>query len=223
MKFKKAFLVFLILFLLIFAAVFELGRNTVWGWCAAGAVFAAFFILHGKVLNKKKPLLRLASWIVFLAAVAGVMKLSAPPAKPVPAVSAKRPAVTDTVTVAQGDLTGVVTEDGQVEVYAGIPYAQPPVGELRWKEPQPPQPWAGVRACDTFAPASMQQQGSVIVDTLTQIVGYHNFRLFDPTDNRVDPVSEDSLYLNVWKPAGDVKDVPVLFFIHGGGSGEDRE
>ncbi len=216
MKFKKAFIVFFICFLLTFGLLFELGRNTVWGWCLGGAVFAAFFLLHGKALSQKKKGLRFLSWIGFLVVMLGVMKLSGPPAKPVPAVEAKHPAATDVVTVAEGDLTGVYTEDKAVEVYAGIPFAAPPVGELRWKEPQPPQPWEGVRACDTFAPASMQQQGNVIVDSLTHVVGFRDFKWFDPANNRRTPVSEDSLYLNVWKPAGDVKNLPVLFFIHGG-------
>ncbi|MBQ6019022.1 MAG: carboxylesterase family protein [Clostridia bacterium] len=216
MKFKKAFLAFLILFLAAFAFLFEFGRNTVWGWCLAGVLFAAFFILHGKVLSKRKIGFRLLSWLVFLALTLGVMKISAPPVKLIPAVDVKDPVATDVVSVAQGDLTGVLTEDGSVEVYTGIPYAKPPVGELRWVEPQPPEKWDGVRVCDHFAPASMQQQGSVIVDSLTKLVGYRTFRFFDPTDNYVEPVSEDSLYLNIWKPSGDVKNAPVLFFIHGG-------
>ena len=53
-------------------------------------------------------------------------------------------------------LTGVLTSDAAVEVYAGIPYAAPPVGDLRWRAPQSPESWEGVRACDTFAPRSMQ-------------------------------------------------------------------
>ena len=162
MKFKKAFVIFFILTLLVFAALLEFGRNAVWGWCLAGAVFAGFALLHGKTLNKKKKTARFLSWLAFLAVLAAVFSISAPREKAIPAVDVKNPEPTGIVTVAQGRLTGVYTADGAVEVYAGIPYAKPPVGELRWKEPQPPEPWEGVRACDTFAPASMQQRAAPV-------------------------------------------------------------
>ncbi len=74
-----------------------------------------------------------------------VFKLSAPPVRAVPAVRVKNPKPTGVITVEQGKLQGVCSADGSVEVFAGIPYAKPPVGELRWKEPQPPEPWEGVR------------------------------------------------------------------------------
>ena len=216
MKFKKAFLVFFILWFTVFAALLEFNRNTVLGWCLTAAVFAAFFLWHGKVLHKKKKPARFFSWLLVLAAVTVIFAVSFPKVKPVPAVNVKDPKVTDVVAVAEGKLTGVYTADEAVEVYAGIPFAKPPVGELRWKEPQPPEHWEGVRACDTFAPASMQQQSLPIVESLTQLIGYSSFRFFDPSDNYITPVSEDSLYLNIWKPAGKVENAPVLFFIHGG-------
>ena len=55
-------------------------------------------------------------------------------------------------------MQGVYNEDKSVEVYTGIPYAKPPVGELRWKEPQDPDKWDGVLVADHFAPMSMQPQ-----------------------------------------------------------------
>ena len=72
----------------------------------------------------------------------------------VPAVSVKNPDKTEIVTVAQGEVQGVYNEDKSVEVYAGIPYAKPPVGDLRWKEPQNPDKWDGVLTADRFAPMS---------------------------------------------------------------------
>ena len=130
-------------------------------------------------------------------------------------MAGKNPAVTGVITVTEGQLTGVCTEDGAVEVYAGVPYARPPVGELRWKEPQPPEPWEGVRVCDTFAPMSMQPRNHPIMSSLTQIFGFHTYE-FSLKDNWIEAMSEDSLYLNIWKPAGDVSGLPVLFYIHGG-------
>ena len=131
-----------------------------------------------------------------------------PPVRAIPAVSFKDPSLTGVVTVAQGQLRGVYNEDGSVEVYAGIPYAKPPVGDLRWREPQQPEPWQGVRVCDTFAPMSMQPRTNTIYGSLSDIVGFHTFRI-TTEDNFIPPMSEDSLYLNVWKPAGEVSGLEV--------------
>ena len=60
-----------------------------------------------------------------------------------------------TAQVAQGELRGVALEDGG-SVFRGVPYARPPIGELRWRDPQPPGAWTGVRSAETFAPACPQ-------------------------------------------------------------------
>ena len=215
MKMKKKFIVFALLFLLLFAALFELGKNTLWGWAAMIALFVCAFVLHKKVFCKKRFLLRLPAFLLLLVCVGVVFRFSGPPAKRMPAVDVQSPEATGIVKVEQGELTGVYNEDKTVEVYAGIPFAAPPVGDLRWKEPQPPASWDGVRVCDTFAPRSMQADSSVVMESLTRMVGYHTYR-FSLKDNFTEEMSEDSLYLNIWKPAGDLKDCPVLFFIHGG-------
>src|SRR5262249_51528499 len=107
---------------------------------------------------------------------------------------------------------GVSGSDVSVRVYKGIPFAAPPVGELRWRPPQPVKPWAGVRKADKFGPSAMQA----------------NTGAFGPWTKEFifgNEVSEDCLYLNVWttaKSAGTKR--PVLVYIHGGaftgGSGE---
>ena len=96
--------------------------------------------------------------------------------------------------------------DGAVDRYLGIPYARPPVGRLRWREPLPAKPWVGVRRAKDFSAACYQTDG----------------RPFGPfTREFVDlgRVSEDCLYLNVWAPRAHVKPLPVYFYIHGGGFG----
>ncbi|MFT4030809.1 MAG: carboxylesterase family protein [Siphonobacter sp.] len=97
-----------------------------------------------------------------------------------------------------GTVEGVIEASG-VHSFKGIPFAAPPVGNLRWREPQPVKSWSGVRKTDHFGPSAMQRA----------IFGDMNFRS--------DGKSEDCLYLNVWTPASGGKNLPVLVYFYGGG------
>jgi len=100
----------------------------------------------------------------------------------------------------QWGLVQGVNENG-LTVYKGIPFGAPPVGDLRWRAPQPPAPWKGVRTADKFGPACMQNPAGGRALGLEQL-----------------EVSEDCLYLNVWTPAKSPKDrLPVMVWIYGGG------
>jgi para-nitrobenzyl esterase len=106
------------------------------------------------------------------------------------------------VRTAQGRIVGEYAADG-VRVYRGVPYAAPPVGELRWREPQPAPRWSGVRDATRFGPRC------------TQVVGNAPARQRAEVANL--PLSEDCLYLNVWTPARRARERrPVVVWIHGG-------
>ena len=207
--------VLLILAGLILAVLLELGKRTVPGWLVSAGLFAAFILIYNRFLSGAGRLPRLGGWALFVLLLALTFHLFRPPIRPVPAVEEKNVPATGVITLAQGPLTGVVNADRTVEVYAGIPYAAPPVGDLRWKAPQEPESWEGIRACNTFAPMAMQSRTNTVFDSLTHIAVYHDYKI-SLHDNWLPDMSEDCLYLNVWKPAGEVRNAPVLVYIHGG-------
>ncbi|WP_442587741.1 carboxylesterase/lipase family protein [Pedobacter sp. AW31-3R] len=103
------------------------------------------------------------------------------------------------VKIADGMLEGRIEASG-VRSFKGIPFAQPPLAELRWKDPQPVKKWTGILKADHFGPNAMQKP----------VFGDMNFRSAG--------MSEDCLYLNVWTPAKSGKEkLPVLVYFYGGG------
>ena len=110
--------------------------------------------------------------------------------------------------IADGALTGDLTEDGSVARFRGIPYAMPPIGELRWKPPQPSAPWQGALRATKFAPASPQPP--IILETSYMYNG--------ELHSSMGWSSEDCLYLNVYTASLDAAERrPVIVWFHTGG------
>jgi para-nitrobenzyl esterase len=109
-------------------------------------------------------------------------------------------AAQDRIKTAQGVVEGTSKDFPGVRSFKGIPFAQPPVGDLRWKPPQPPGDWKGVRPATQFGPRCMQRA------------------VFGDMGFRSNGMNEDCLYLNVWTPAKTEKKLlPVLVYFFGGG------
>lgn len=105
-----------------------------------------------------------------------------------------------------GKISGTVSKDNSIHIFKGIPFAAPPIGELRWKAPEPVKPWQGIRACTNFAPSPIQGKPNEFG------VYTREFLIKD------EPLSEDCLYLNVWTGARSSKEKrAVMVWIYGGG------
>jgi len=104
------------------------------------------------------------------------------------------------VKIDSGIVEGTVNSDSSVRIFRGIPFAAPPVGDLRWRPPQPVQPWSGVRKAVDFGPRCVQA------------------KVFGDIVFRSSEMSEDCLSVTVWTPAkSDAEKLPVYVWFYGGG------
>lgn len=147
------------------------------------------------------PLLTMKILIPNLAGVLLVVAVTAAPINPDAAIP-----------TASGRVTGIAGTNPAITVYKGIPFAAAPVGDLRWRPPQPAATWEGVRAADTFCASCVQELRRSFLPWTEEYMLRND-------------VAEDCLALNIWTPARSSEDkLPVFVFIHGGayfsGSGE---
>lgn len=110
------------------------------------------------------------------------------------------------VVLDSGKIEGVYNADETVRSFKGIPYAAPPLGDLRWQAPQAVQAWEGIRAASDFGPSPIQNKPEPFYCWTEEFIA------------QPEPLDEDCLHLNVWSSAASAKDrLPVFVWIYGGG------
>lgn len=167
------------------------------------------------ILRHKKFVIRMIPTLAFILTVAILLPFAKPSLKTKSVAYYDNPVKTEVLTLKNGQAQGLFNEDKTVEIYGGIPYAEAPVGELRWKEPVDKKNWDGVLDCTNFGPRAMQNDNSAVVDSLVDLYAEKSWHP-DFKEGHIEPMSEDCLNLTMWKPAGDVSNLPILMYIHGG-------
>ncbi|MBB4692975.1 carboxylesterase/lipase family protein [Paractinoplanes abujensis] len=194
------------------SALAWLNRSPWWGWAAVAALLAAL-VLTARWWLRGRALLRTGAWLLAAVLVGATAVAIGPPLRTRVAGGEDRRA-TAAVPTREGPVTGVYDDDRTVEVFAGIPYARPPVGDLRWRAPEPPVRRAGVFAADRFSAVPEQATPTFLTRALAQVKQAPlEGTLLNPY-----PADEDSLTLNIWRSARPaVQKRPVLVYIAGGG------
>lgn len=201
----------------IYVILIDLSSNRIAGLFLGSGVFIGFVTLNESRLLEGHTYLILLEWFILFGLLALIYILTLPKPKLVKAFNGNKKHGKPVSTEA-GDYIGIFNDDRSVELFAGIPYAKPPVGDLRFKEPQDPDKLKDPLICDNFGPMAMQKRSSNLKNNLVQFAGYHDYVWFDYANHYKYMMSEDCLYLNIWRPAGLKGDekLPVIVYIHGG-------
>ncbi len=163
--------------------------------------------------------LRWAPWLFSVAACALCSSLSysssALPRSSDRDAAAASQSAGPTVQIESGALRGIYVrgnDGGSLAVFRGIPYARPPVGKLRWQEPQPVEAWKGIRDAALAGSACVQDPAGLTPFLAPMAKAYGSNYTAEPVGS-----SEDCLYLNVWTPSWPPQHkLPVMVWLHGG-------
>lgn len=187
-------------------------RSPWWSW-ALVAILIVALVASARRVPRTGVLLRTGAWLIAASLVCGTAILAYPPAT-VRAAGGSDPRPTTEVDTREGPVRGVVNDSRTVEIFAGLPYAKPPVGDLRWRAPEPPVPRDEVLVADRFTAVPVQSTSTFFTRALSQLVDAPlEGTLLNPY-----PVSEDSLSLNIWRSTQPTSpELPVLVYIPGGG------
>ena len=173
-------------------------------------VVAAFYRI---MMMKKRFLLRVIASVVII--VGNIFIISAAHPSVETFYPVKEIKKTEVMHLAKGDIVGTYNDDETVRIYTKVPYAAPPVGELRFKEPQDVEAWNGVLDCTNFGPRAMQQDRAAVIDSAIDLYAIGSWRP-NYNMNPLQEMSEDCLYLNIWRPNTNETNLPILVYIHGG-------
>lgn len=189
-----------------------LNRSPWWGWALVGGLLVAV-VAAARWWAKRHLVLQVGAWLLAGTIVVATAVLAHPAPQHRLAGGQDR-SPTGPVATQEGPVIGVHNEERTVEVFAGIPYAQAPVGALRWRAPQPPEPRTDVFVADRFSDVPIQGTPTFLTRALSQIVEVPlEGTLLNPY-----PASENSLTLNIWRSTTPVAaELPVLVYIPGGG------
>ncbi|BCN29251.1 carboxylesterase/lipase family protein [Anaeromicropila herbilytica] len=168
-----------------------------------------------KLISSNKWFIRILLWIILYLVVVATFICIKPSFKNRPAITSKNTVATSPVETRYGPVSGVYNSDKSVKVFAGIPYAVPPVGNLRWKAPQEPQKWSGIRKADQFSDCPAQ---TYVPSIITNLLAFQEgTQQLTPLLSNNEKSSEDCLYLNIWAPSKRAsKKRPVIVYIYGG-------
>ncbi|WP_188042420.1 carboxylesterase family protein [Microbacterium sp. ANT_H45B] len=183
-----------------------------WGWLLAGVPVALTANVLMVPLTRRRWL-RATAWMLGAALTATAAISTGPVLRPLPASEGGVPSAA-TVLTTEGPVAGVIDGSRAVEVFAGIPYAKPPIGDLRWQAPERPAPRKEVFEADHFSDIAMQDGSDFITRALPKIIPFP----LRPGLRSTSPMSEDALTLNIWRstrPSTEPR--PILVYIHGGG------
>lgn len=169
-----------------------------------------------KYISRLKCGFRILYWLMIPAVFLTAFVLAKPVLQDRPLIDSGKEISTKPVQTEYGLISGVYNADRSVRAFAGVPYAKPPIGDLRWKAPQTPDAWKGIRVSDHFSDCAVQSNLPTPISRLMYLT-MGTDELSHSSIGDEEKTSEDCLYLNIWAGAdSDQEKRPVIVYIHGG-------